>query len=257
MALLVALPPLALAVGIVMGALGGGGAILTVPILVYLLGQSPVAATTGSLVIVTTTSVVGIVSHHSAGRVQIRDGLLFGAIGVLGTVPGSLLSRAVPAPALMFTFALVMVAAALSMLHRLRTSSDSDDHHRHRRRLPAVVLTATGVGLLTGFLGVGGGFVVVPALVLVLGFAMPDAVGTSLLVICINSGVALAARIGTGLDVDWPVILIFGSFAAVGTVLGAAVSGRLDPRKLTLAFAVLLFTLAVLVMTSTVIQLRG
>lgn len=246
---LVWIVPLGLVVGVVVGSLGGGGAIITVPILVYLLHQDPSAATTGSLIIVALTSLVGMIPHRRAGRVRIKDGLLLGGLGVVGSFAGSALNHAVPAPVLMTAFAaLLFVVAALMTRKRRRAASDAASgitrEAGERRGLPALIAAATGVGLLTGFFGVGGGFAVVPALVLVLGFTMPVAVGTSLLVIVVNSITALAARAGVGLEVDWSVILPFSVFGAAGSLLGAKVAQKVDEQKLNLGFTILLVAVA-------------
>lgn len=239
--------PLGLLVGLVLGALGGGGAILTVPILVYLLGQSPSAATTGSLVIVALSGLAGLAPHARAGRVRVRDGLVFGVLGVLGSVAGSHLNALVAPEALMTTFAaLMLVVAALMTRKRRRAAREGDcDPTEPARRGPiALVVAATAVGLLTGFFGVGGGFAVVPALVLVLGFAMPEAVGTSLLVIVVNSLTALGARLTGALQLDWPLILTFGVVAALGSLAGGRLAQRVDPQRLNLAFTILLVLVA-------------
>lgn len=263
--------PLGLTIGLVLGGLGGGGAILTVPILVYLLGQTPRAATTGSLIIVGLTSLVGIVPHQRAGRVRFAEGLTFGVLGVVGSVAGTRASASVPPPVLMSAFSVLMlIVAGLMTRKRLATPAVSatatpvfataggssamagatspvvpgsePEVSRPRRR--NVVIAATGVGLLTGFFGVGGGFAVVPALVLALGFTMPTAVGTSLLVIAINSATALASRFGAGVELDWPLILTFSAFGAMGSVLGGKLVHRINPRTLSLGFTVLLVVVA-------------
>lgn len=242
--------PLGLSVGVVLGALGGGGAILTVPILVYLLGQSPRAATTGSLIIVGLTALVGLAPHQRAGRVRLAEGVTFGVLGVLGSVVGTRASTSVPAPVLMSAFSALMLVVAGLMTRKRRLARAAavaiaiaePEAPRPRRR--NVALAATGVGLLTGFFGVGGGFAVVPALVLALGFTMPAAVGTSLLVIAINSATALVSRLGTDVALDWPVILTFSVFGAMGSVLGGKVVHRINPRTLSLGFTMLLVVVA-------------
>lgn len=258
---LVWIVPLGLAVGVVVGALGGGGAIITVPILVYMLGQEPSAATTGSLIIVSVTSLVGLIPHHRAGRVRIKDGLIFGVLGVLGSFAGSALNHAAPAPVLMTSLAVLLVIVAGVMTRQRRRAGAAGDtagtHEGRLRSWPLLLATATGVGLLTGFFGVGGGFVVVPALVLVLGLPMPAAVGTSLLVIVINGITALVARAGVGLHLDWPVILTFSAAGAAGSLLGAQVAERVDERRLSLGFTVLLLAVACFVAYENVPHLLG
>lgn len=232
--------PLGLLVGLAMGSLGAGGSILTVPALVYLLGQEPAAATTGSLIIVGLTSLAGAVPHARAGNVRLRRGLLFGAVGVVGSILGARLAAGVAPAALLSAFSVLMLVVAFMMWRRVSGRGRAGSASGEVTRPWLVVLTATGVGLLTGFFGVGGGFAVVPALVLALGLPMPAAVGTSLVVIVINSATALAARLGTGVALDWPVILGFSLVAATGSVLGQRVSRRVPQRTLGLAFVGLL-----------------
>lgn len=231
--------PLGLVVGLALGSLGAGGSILTVPALVYLLGQPPAAATTGSLIIVGITSLVGTVPHWRSGNVRLKRGLLFGLVGVVGSVVGARLAAGVAPTVLLSAFSLLMFAVAWLMWRRTRRTASAGEAAEVTRPL-LVVVTATAVGLLTGFFGVGGGFAVVPALVLALGLPMPAAVGTSLVVIVINSLAALASRMGSGVALDWPVIAGFAVFAAVGSILGQQVSKRLSSRALTLVFVAML-----------------
>lgn len=240
--------PLGLGVGATLGALGGGGAILTVPALVYLLDQDPRVATAGSLIIVGLSSLVGLLPHHRAGNVRVAQGLVFGLLGIVGSIGGSALSRQVDPAVLMVAFALLMFVVAAVMVRRLRGSGGTvaaPPRPATAGRVLLLVGTATGVGLLTGFFGVGGGFAVVPALTLVLGFPMRAAVGTSLLVIAVNSATALGARAALGMEgLDWPLVGTFAVAAVVGSLLGVRVSARANPRHLTIAFVVMLVVIA-------------
>lgn len=274
--------PCGLVIGLLLGALGGGGSVLAVPALVYLLGQSPHEATAGALVVVTVGAVTGLVCHARAGRVRWAAGAAFGALGTAGSYLGSRWSAALDPTVLMAAFAgLMLVVAAMLLLRGLRASRKADgteppgepqdapapdavraEPSRDPRRTAAspasptspaspaptrparVAATASAVGLLTGFFGVGGGFVVVPALTLVLGLEMPVAIGTSLLVILINSLTALGTRAGTG-TLDWPLLAGFAACAAVGSNLGNRLTTRLRPQALTTAFAGLVTVLAV------------
>ncbi len=253
--------PVALLVGLVLGALGGGGSILTVPALVYLLGQEPGAATTGSLVIVGTTALIGAVPHRRAGRVRLGQGVVFGVLGVGGAYLGSRLSVSVDPNLLLATFAVLMLVVAALMTRRRRAAREGEvgSVAPVRGRAPVglrparcdcrgvlvLVAAATGVGLLTGFFGVGGGFAVVPALVLALRLPMPVAVGTSLVVIAINSASALVSRLGQQVELDWAVIGTFTAIAVVGSLLGARLASRVRPARLEVAFTVLLVVVAV------------
>jgi uncharacterized protein len=237
-----------LLIGLSLGALGGGGSILTVPVLVYLLGQSPHQATTASLLVVGLAAIIGALTHARAGRARVKTGLVFGLLGVAGSYTGSLASAAVPANALLAGFGVLMLAVAATMILRRRMTSLSRPPGQPRagaRRVAAVAATATGVGAVTGFFGVGGGFVVVPALVLVLGFDMPAAAGTSLIVIAVDSGAALTARAGHALfALDWPLVTAFAAAAVLGTLAGTRVAGRVSPQRLSAAFTVLIILVA-------------
>ena len=204
--------PFALVVGVVLGALGGGGAILTVPVLTSLVGLTPAQATTASLVIVGSSSLLGLVPHARAGRVRVREGGVFGLLGVVGAAVGSRLSILVPGPVLMSAFSVLLLVVAVVMGRRARRT---DLPQVRERGWGVRVLAASAVGLLTGFFGVGGGFVVVPALTLVLGLPMSVAAGTSLLVVAINSASSLLTR----------------AFGGVGDRLGAHAAVRGAHRR--------------------------
>ena len=239
--------PAGLLIGVLLGALGGGGSILTVPVLVYLLGQEPHAATAGSLLIVGITAAAGTVAHWRAGRVRLAPGIAFGVLGVAGSYAGTRLSSSIPPDLLLSLFAGLLLAAAAAMLRRRPGTAGRGERAGRSailRRTLKIIAAATGVGLLTGFFGVGGGFVIVPALVLVLGFGMPAAVGTSLLVIAINSAAALAIRLGDGVSLDWALLAVFTAAALAGVLVGHRVASRVDPSRLSAAFTILLIVVA-------------
>lgn len=244
-------------IGISLGALGGGGSILTVPALVYLAGQDAATATTGSLVIVGVTSLVALVPHARAGRVRFAQGLVFGGLGIGGSYLGSALAAGIDADVLLQAFAVLMLVVAVVMIRRsLRPASDLPADAveppiiRWRPldcrcgRAALLLVVATAVGLLTGFFGVGGGFVLVPALVLALRFTMPVAVGTSLLVIAVNSATALTARMGHGIALDWGIIGLFTAAAVAGSLVGGRLVSRVPSAYLARAFAALLLVVA-------------
>lgn len=239
--------PIGLLIGLSLGALGGGGSILTVPSLVFLLHQSPHAATTGSLLIVGITALAGMAAHHRAGRVRIAPGITFGILGVAGSYAGSRLSASIQPDLLLTLYAVLMLVAAAAMLRRREPGPRIQPEARRRtaRQRLKIVIAAMMVGLLTGFFGVGGGFVIVPALVLALGFDMPVAVGISLLVIAINSAAALVARLGSHVQLDWTLLSVFTLAAVAGTLAGNRVASRVDASRLTAAFAALLIAVAV------------
>jgi uncharacterized membrane protein YfcA len=234
-----------LLIGVLLGALGGGGSILTVPVLVYLLHQEPHAATAGSLLIVGITAIAGTIAHWRTGRVRLAPGIAFGVLGVAGSYAGTRLSSSVPPDLLLSLFAGLMLAAAAAMLRRRPGPAGQRERAAGPgRRVLKIIAAATGVGLLTGFFGVGGGFVIVPALVLVLGFDMPAAVGTSLLIIAVNSAAALAARLGGHLGLDWALLAVFTAAALAGVLAGHRVASRVDASRLGTAFTVLLIVVA-------------
>ncbi|GAA4288080.1 sulfite exporter TauE/SafE family protein [Georgenia daeguensis] len=272
-ALLALAVPLGVVVGITVGALGGGGSILTVPALVYALGQDPRTATTASLIIVGVTTLIGMVPHARAGRVRLGQGAVFGLLGVGGAYLGSLLSASVDPDVLLVAFAGLMFVVAGVMTRRRRAAARARAAGREQpevrtspmltlrpfrcdcRAVGTLLLTATAVGLLTGFFGVGGGFAVVPALVLVLRLPMPVAVGTSLVVITINSASSLVSRLGQDVTLDWPVIGTFTVAAVVGSLVGARITSRVSPARLNLAFTILLVAVATYTAASSIPQL--
>jgi uncharacterized membrane protein YfcA len=251
-------------VGLSLGALGGGGSILAVPVLVYLLGQSAAQATTGSLVVVGVTALIGAVTAYRAGTVMLGRGISFGVVAVGGAVAGAQASARVPEPVLLAAFAaLMLVVGALMVVRQIRgrAAGSATDRSPSPRvddpiitfsptfacqcpRALKVLVTATAVGLLTGFLGVGGGFLVVPALLLALALPMEYAVGTSLVVITLTSAVALAVRAGSGIQPDWGLVLLLTVASASGGFLGARLALRTDTRRLSGAFTVLVLAVA-------------
>lgn len=254
--------PLGFLIGLALGALGGGGSILAVPVLVYAAGQSAVGATASSLVIVGATSIGGMISHLKGHRVRIGKGIVFGLTGVGGSILGTTLNKHVNPQLLLLTFSGVMVIAAWQMYSRSTKGTTTipkppsliENHPSGQLETLTknsvsvstaikVVLVGSVVGFMTGFFGVGGGFVVVPGLVLALGFSMADAVGTSLLVIAINSAVALLSRIATA-HVAWHIAIPFTIAGILGSLLGAKIASKTNSAKLTKAFVWLLLALA-------------
>lgn len=239
--------------GLTIGALGGGGSILTVPALVFGLGLTAQEATTGSLVIVGVTAGIASIGYARDGNARWGRALVLVLAGVPASVAGSQLNRLVDPNVLLLAFAGLMVVAAVGMLVRSGRPEETPGPAAGPERpqtgpsLAALSLrllpAGLGIGFLTGFLGVGGGFVIVPALVLLLQYEMPVAVGTSLVVIALNSAVALGARAGSGHFV-WPVLLPFTAAAVLTSLAGQRLGDRVDPDRLTQAFAVLLLLVA-------------
>ncbi len=245
--------PLGVVVGLVLGGLGGGGAILAVPALVYLLGVDPHEATSASLLVVALSGLAALQSHARQGNVRVAPGFAFGALGLVGNVAGVAASRYVPSRVLLGLFAGLMLVMAAAMILRLRRPpSVVDDAETplliagrpNWRAIGPLVGAATVVGFLTGFLGVGGGFMIVPVLTVLLGYGMRAAVGTSLLIGAVNSAIALTTRFIGGVTLPWPLVLTFTAAAMAGSLIGARVSRRVSPSRLSGAFAVLLVVVA-------------
>lgn len=230
---------LGLAIGGSLGLLGGGGSILTVPALVYVVGQTPHAAIATSLVIVGANSGIGAWIHFRQGTLRWQVALLFGAAGMLAAFPAAALSRHLPGIVLLVAFALLMLAIGSLLLIR----RDQADVAAAPRSWLIVGAGGLGVGALTGLLGVGGGFLIVPALILLVGLPMKEAVGTSLAIIALNSAAALAGHFGE--DLDWALMALFIGAGLAGTWAGAHLAGRLPAGRLRQLFAVLVIVLGV------------
>ncbi|WP_020524738.1 sulfite exporter TauE/SafE family protein [Catelliglobosispora koreensis] len=223
----------ALIVGLMLGGLGGGGSILAVPVLVYLAGIDPKPAIAMSLVVVGVTAAVALIPHARAGRVHWRTGLLFGGFGMAGAYAGGRIAAYLPAAVLLAGLAVMMLLTAVAMLRPSRTAPPTAAVRR--RPLAKIAVEGTAVGLITGLVGAGGGFLVVPALVLLGGLSMPAAIGTSLLVISLKSGAALAGYLHS-VAIDWPLTLSVTALAVAGSLIGARLAGRINPSALRRGF---------------------
>jgi uncharacterized protein len=230
---------LALLIGVSLGLLGGGGSILTVPILRYVLGMEGHAAIATSLLVVGTTSLVALLAHARKGRVQWRTGLIFGGAGMLGAFLAGRVAHRVPAPLLLAAFSVMMLATALAMLRRERRPRDEGPVAGRRRETPLpiskILVEGLVVGAVTGFVGAGGGFLVVPALVLLGRLPMATAIGTSLLVIALKSLAGFAGYVGHT-AIDWPLALGVSTFSVIGSYGGAHLAARLSAQTLRQAF---------------------
>lgn len=267
---------LGLLVGVSLGALGGGGSTLAVPILVFVAGLSAQDATTASLLVVGVASAVGVVGHFRNGNVRLGAGIAFGAAGIVGSRIGLLVNRNLDENALLLAFSVLIMFVAFRMYRSIdktaaiAPSVDDDlvpvdgasvatrERAATRPRLDLSVSAvaklagaATLVGLLTGLFGVGGGFAVVPALTLLLKFPPKEAIGTSLVVIVINAAMALAMRSGD-IGFDWIVVLPFLVTVTTGVLVGTRVAKNIDADRLTRAFAIMLGVVAIYTAVSTV-----
>ncbi|MEU1408642.1 sulfite exporter TauE/SafE family protein [Streptomyces sp. NPDC005728] len=232
-------------VGLALGALGGGGSVLAVPALIYLLGFTPAAAATASLIIVTATSLTALYAHARTGNVRWKAGALFAAAGLLPAAAAGAAATRLPQSLLTAAFAAVAALAAVKMLRPDQTGGD----RTATVRLAKAAGTGAGLGALTGLLGVGGGFLAVPALVTVLAFEMQAAVGTSLLVISANSLASLATRGATTAGIHWAVVGPFAGAAILGAWDGKRLAAKVTGTLLQLAFAVVLLAVAAFMFT--------
>jgi uncharacterized membrane protein YfcA len=235
------------AIGLAVGMLGGGGSVLAVPLLVLLLGEDLPNATTAGLVVVAAGALAGAARHALAGRVCWRHAGSFTVAALPGIALGTLAGSAVPDGVLLAAFALVMVAAARAIWRRadekgLDPGRDADACPP--LRLPRDAMAGVAVGFVTGFLGVGGGFLIVPTLAVGLAFTMRTAVGTSLAIITATSALSLAAHLAAGRVVDVPVTAAMALACVVGAVAGAAASGHVPQRALGRSFAALVVAVA-------------
>jgi uncharacterized membrane protein YfcA len=219
-------------IGVSLGLLGGGGSILAVPVLVYVAQVEVHAAIGMSLAVVGATALVGGLVHARAGRVDLRAAALFGGAGMLGAPLGAQVTHAVAGRVLMLLFAALMLAVGSLML-RGRGPARPETPRPHPVAVPAA---GFGVGLLTGFLGVGGGFLIVPALTLLAGLPIHRAIGTSLLVIAANSAAGVAGHLRQG-EMPLGLTAALTAAAALGALVGVQLASNLDPARLRRAFA--------------------
>lgn len=244
-ATLVATLLLSVLIGLSLGLLGGGGSILTVPILTYVAGMNPKEAIAASLFVVGVTSAISAATHARKGRVKWRTGLIFGAAGMAGAFGGGLLGGRIPGTILMIAFALMMVATSTAMIRGRRDVSAA----AHNNDLPVgkVLIEGLVVGLVTGLVGAGGGFLVVPALALLGGLSMPVAVGTSLVVIAMKSFAGLGGYL-TSVSLDWALVGGVTAAAIVGSFLGARLAGRIPEAALRKGFGFFVLLMGVFVL---------
>lgn len=238
-------------IGLSLGLLGGGGSLLTVPALVYLVGQTPQAAVTTSLAIVGANSMVGAMFHGSNARLNWRVALVFGGAGMLVSYLSANISRHMSAELLLVAFAILMLGIGTLLLVRRATKEQAE---YVSRPMWLSFVSGSVVGLLTGILGVGGGFLVVPALVMLVGLPIQMAISTSLVIIAMNSIAGLFGHIGSG-PMDWMVTLTFTSAGLVGTFSGMKLSRRLSSSKLQKAFAVFIIGLAIFLLADNLAKL--
>ena len=240
--------PFGVSIGIAVGLLGGGGSVLAVPVLVYVLQQDVETATTTSLVVVTAAAVAGGYRHALSRRICWRHAGAFTVPALPGIVAGTALGDAVTGTALVAGFAVIMLAAAAATWRKASAAEPPDDG-RQAGTCPALRLgrdIAAGfvVGLLTGFFGVGGGFIIVPTLAVALSFSMRAAIGTSLAIITTTSVLGVAVHLAAGRTLPADLTLAMGAACIAGALLGAQWSMRVSQQVLGRSFAGLVVAVA-------------
>lgn len=236
---------LSFGIGGTVGLLGGGGSMLTLPMLVYVLDVAPASAISASLLVVGVTSATGVIAHARAGKVAWRVGAIFGVAGMAGAYGGGHLARRLPAQLLLVAFGVVMLITSLAMMRgrkrRMRSAGPSDPS------IPRSIAVGAAVGGLSGLLGAGGGLLIVPALEIVGGLGMLEAIGTSPLVTGMQSFAGFAGRLGH-IDLDWRLVGAISAIAVLGSFAGARAAQRLSPALLRRGFAWLVLAVALLLL---------
>ena len=236
---------LALAVGIVLGLLGGGGSILAVPIFLYIFHVPPKPAIAMSLVVVGMSAFVGFLTHWRQGTVNIRIAVTFGALAMAGAFAGARLARFVPASVQLSLFAAFALTAAIMMLRdsvRVATPNAAATSSTPRGFSVGLGVQAVGVGLLTALIGAGGGFLIVPALVLMANLPVKEAVGSSLLIIAMNATSGVAGYVGQ-VAFDWRLVGWFTGIASLGAIAGTSLVRRVPAARIKQAFAIMILVL--------------
>jgi uncharacterized protein len=237
---------LAVLIGISLGMLGGGGSILTVPVLVYVLGFEAKQAIAMSLPVVGLTSLIGAYIHWRLGNVRARTAVSFGVLTMIGAFGGAKLAMFLSGAVQLLLLSAAMLAAAVSMLRGAPVVRDTGAPAA-QARFAMLVLVALAVGVLTGLVGIGGGFLVVPALVLLANVPMREAVGTSLLVIAMNTASGFAGYLGT-VSIDWRFLAGFTAAAITGALIGTVLAARVPQGTLKRAFAFFLLGMGAFVL---------
>lgn len=241
--------PGAIAIGVSLGLLGSGGSILTVPVLVYLLGQDEKVAIAGSLAIVGSVALVGSLSYLRSGLIDLRSVALFGVPGMAGTYLGAWSATFVAGVVQLALFALVMLTAAWFMLRPMQLNGDQP---REPRAHWKIATDGLGVGILTGLVGVGGGFLIVPALVLLGGLTMHSAVATSLVIIALKSYSGFYKYLDVlqqqNLELDWSAIGLVTALGIAGSFVGNLLAGRTPQDKLQRVFGIFLIVMGIYIL---------
>ena len=248
-------------IGVSLGLIGGGGSILTVPVLVYILGVNPVLATAYSLFVVGSTSLVGAATYMKKGLVNYKTALVFAVPSFIAVfLTRKFLVQALPDPlftvgeaiitkniGIMVFFALIMLAASYSMI-TAKKCVDCDENEPVVFNFPMIALEGSVVGVITGIVGAGGGFLIIPALVLLAKLPMKLAVGTSLLIIAAKSLIGFLGDLSTQ-TIDWQLLLIFTSLSIVGIFIGSALSRKINEEILKTGFGWFVLVMGIYIIT--------
>jgi uncharacterized protein len=248
-------------IGVALGLIGGGGSILTVPVLVYLFAIEPVVATSYSLFIVGLTSGIGSVGYFKKGLVNIKTAIVFGIPSIIAVfTTRALLVPAIPKEVftigefvvtksilMMLLFAVLMIAASYSMIKK-DNKTTGDENGEQKFNYPLILIEGAVVGILTGLVGAGGGFLIIPALVILSKLPMKEAVGTSLVIIAAKSLIGFFGE-GEATAIDWRFLFTISAFAIIGIFIGTALSKKIDGEKLKPAFGWFVLVMGIYIIT--------
>lgn len=256
----------ALLIGLILGLMGGGGSIVTVPVLVYIMGYSPVIATGYSLFVIGATAIAGTIMYWNRKLVHLKTAISFGIPTALAVyLTRHFLVPAIPEAMfdlgffiitrdffLMNLFAVLMILASFSMIRKDKRERRDAKHSVLFSKNIGIVIQGLAIGLLTGLVGVGGGFMIVPALVILLGMEMKAAVGTSLFIMAANSMIGFLGEISSGAKIDWLFLILFASISIVGIIIGNRLSKKVEGDSLRISFRWFVFTMGVFIVLNEV-----
>jgi uncharacterized membrane protein YfcA len=245
--------PFGLIIGVVVGSVGGGGAILALPVLVYILDEGVGPATTASLIVVALAAAMGAGARLHDRQVCWRIAFTFAAPAAAGSLLGTVGNHAADARVLILSFVPVMLIAAAATWQRASSDQGDEAANCPPTLLGRTLLAGLGVGILTGFFGVGGGFLIVPVLTIWLGVGFRRAVGTSLVVISLTGIAALGSHLVAGADLDVPITATLSAATIAGALAGTAVGRRLPQRALGQGFALVVLAVAVFLLVDTLV----
>ncbi|MFV8355797.1 sulfite exporter TauE/SafE family protein [Flavobacterium sp. XS1P32] len=249
-------------VGVALGLIGGGGSILTVPVLVYLMAIEPITATSYSLFIVGLTSGIGSVSYFKKGLVNIKTAIIFGIPSIIAVfTTRALIVPAIPTEVfktgdfivtksilMMLLFAILMIAASYSMIKKDKKTNINGTEEEPKFNYSLILIEGVVVGILTGLVGAGGGFLIIPALVILSKLSMKEAIGTSLIIIAAKSLIGFFGESGDTV-INWQFLFTVSGFAIIGIFIGTALSKKVDGAKLKPAFGWFVLFMGVYIIT--------